>query len=224
MHIGIVAGTGPAGRGLAARLALSGARITIGSRSVERAELCASGLRSEIAARGVHPAVRIDGGENADCAEADVVVIAAPWEAAEATVSELVEALKGKVVVSMANALAKVRREMVAVMHPRGSMAEAIQAVLPNSFVSGAFHHLPAGHLIELERTLDSDVLVVSDYEKATEVTCDLVKMIPRLRPLVVGSLSQAAAVEGFTAVLVGVNKRYSCSASVRLSGVGDGA
>ncbi len=163
------------------------------------------------------------GGENASCAVADVVVVATPWEATRATLADLAEPLKGKVVVSMANALAKMGREMVAVMPPRGSMAETVQAALPGSFVSGAFHHLPAGHLIEIERTLDSDVLVTSDHEQAIQVTCELVAMIPRLRPLIVGSLSHAAAVEAFTAVLVGVNKHYSCSASVRLSGVGDG-
>jgi NADPH-dependent F420 reductase len=149
-----------------------------------------------------------------------VVVAATPWEAAEATLSGLAEQLRGKVVVSMANALARMGRQMVAVVPPRGSMAETVQAILPSSFVSGAFHHLPAGHLMELERALDSDVLVTSDHEQAIQVTCDLIEMMPRLRPLIVGSLAHAAAVESFTAVLVGVNKRYSCSASIRLSGI----
>ena len=37
MHIGVLGGTGPAGRGIATRLAATGHRVTLGSRDRERA-------------------------------------------------------------------------------------------------------------------------------------------------------------------------------------------
>ena len=44
MRIGILGGTGPAGRGLAVRLAASGDEVVIGSRDAERAASVAAGL------------------------------------------------------------------------------------------------------------------------------------------------------------------------------------
>ena len=45
MRIGILGGTGPAGRGLAVRLAAAGDEVVIGSRDAERASTVAGGLR-----------------------------------------------------------------------------------------------------------------------------------------------------------------------------------
>ena len=127
MHVGILGGTGPAGRGVAVRLAESGASVTIGSRDAERAAGVAGGLVER------WPGLRLDvrGADNAGAAEAEVVVVATPWDSALATVRSVRQALAGKVVVSMANALVKDGREMLALVPPRGSVAAAVQAALP---------------------------------------------------------------------------------------------
>ena len=216
MHVGILGGTGPAGRGLAVRLAEVGVRVTIGSRDAERA----AGVAADVVARWPRRSLEISGAENRRAAEADVVVVATPWESAVVTARALREPLAGKVVVSMANALVKEGREMLALMSPRGSMAAAIQAALPESLVAAAFHHLPASEMEDLESGLEADVLVCSDHVEATVATIDLVERMRGLRPLDAGSLNQAPAIEAFTAVCVTLNIRHKAHSTLRLAGI----
>ncbi len=216
MHVGILGGTGPAGRGVAVRLAEAGVRVTIGSRDAGRA----AGVVSEVRARWPGLALEISGAQNAGAAEADVIVAATPWDSAVATVRALRDPLAGKVVVSMVNALAKEGREMLALLPPRGSMAAALQAALPKSLVAAAFHHLPASEMEDLESGLEADVLVCSDHPEATAATVGLVECMRGLRPLDAGSLSQASAIEAFTAVCITLNVRYKAHSTLRMAGI----
>jgi NADPH-dependent F420 reductase len=217
VHVGILGGTGPAGRGLAARLASAGIEVTIGSRSTERAkETCA-----ELARRWPDRQLALEGADNAGAAAAEVVVVATPWDAAAPTTASVAAHLVGKVVVSMANALARVGGEMQALVPPRGSVALGVQAAAPRALVSAALHHLPARELGDIATDLEADVLVCSDHPEATATTAALVSRVPGLRPLDAGSLSSAAAVEAFTAVLLNLNMRYKTRAAIRVTGVG---
>ena len=215
MRIGILGGTGPAGRGLAVRLAAAGDEVVLGSRDAERAAGVAHGL---VEAWPDHT-LAISGASNEDCAASDLVVMATPWDGAVATVKPLAGALAGKVVVSMANALIKEGREFLALMPPRGSVAATLQAVLPKSLVSASFHHLPASEMEKLSAPMAADVLVCSDHPEASEATVALVDRIVGLRGIDAGSLSQAAAIEAFTAVLITVNIRHKVHAAVQLAG-----
>ena len=114
MHVGILGGTGPAGRGVAVRLADAGIRVTVGSRDAERAAHIVAEMQERVPA----VAAMLEGADNAGAAEADVVVVATPWDSAVATVRALREPLAGKVVVSMVNALMKEGREMLALIPP----------------------------------------------------------------------------------------------------------
>ena len=58
----------------------------------------------------------------------------------------------------MANALAKVGDEFQPLVPPRGSVAASVQAVLPQSQVAAAFHHLPARELADIDHPIDSGV------------------------------------------------------------------
>ena len=215
MRIGILGGTGPAGRGLAVRLAAAGDEVVLGSRDAERATGLAAGL---VEAWPDH-VLAITGASNEECAAAEVVVMATPWDGAVATVKPLADALAGKVVVSMANALVKEGREFLALVPPRGSVAATLQAVLPRSMVSASFHHLPASEMEKLTAPMAADVLVCSDHPEASEATVALVDHIEGLRGIDAGSLSQAAAIEAFTAVLITVNIRHRVHAAVQLAG-----
>ena len=215
MRIGILGGTGPAGRGLAVRLAAAGDDVVLGSRDADRAASVAAGLVDAWPGHGL----RIAGASNADCAAADLVVMATPWDAAVATVKPLAGELGGKVVVSMANALVKEGREFLALVPPRGSMAATLQSALPRSLVSASFHHLPASEMEKLTTPITADVLVCSDHPEASEATVALVDRIDGLRGIDAGSLSQAAAIEAFTAVLITVNIRHKVHAAVQLAG-----
>jgi NADPH-dependent F420 reductase len=216
MHVGILGGTGPAGRGVALRLAAAGVRVTIGSRDAERA----AGVVADVVARWPGRNLEIQGADNAGAAAADLVVVATPWDSAIATVRSLREPLAGKVVVSMANALVKEGREMLALVPPRGSVAAAVQAVLPESLVAAAFHHLPASEMEDLESGLEADVLVCSDHPEAIAATVGMVELMRGLRPLDAGSLNQAAAIEAFTAVCVTLNIRHKAHSTLRMAGI----
>ena len=216
MHVGILGGTGPAGRGLATRLAAAGVDVSIGSRDDERARSVAG----ETVARWPGRSLSIRGDGNAAVATADVVVVATPWESAVATAGALAPALAGKVVISMANALVKEGREMLALIPPRGSVAAAVQAALPGSMVAASFHHLPAADMEDLDSGLEADVLVCSDHPEATKQTMALVEVVGGLRPLDAGSLSQAAAIEAFTAVCITLNIRHRAHSTLRLAGI----
>lgn len=216
MHVGILGGTGPAGRGLALRLAAADLEVVIGSRSRERAEQTCDELRK------AHPerVLRLEAGDNLRAASADIVVIATPWDAAAATVASVAPRLTGKVVISMANALAKVGDEFEPLVPPRGSVAAHVQAAAPSALVAAAFHHLPARALANLDKPIDADVLVCSDHKAAYDATAELVDLIPNLRPLDAGSLSNAAPIEAITAVLLQLNVRYKTRAAIRLTGI----
>jgi NADPH-dependent F420 reductase len=216
VHVGILGGTGPAGRGVAVRLAEAGVRVTIGSRDAERA----AHIVAQMHERVPELAAMLEGADNAGAAAADVVVVATPWDSAVATVRALQEPLAGKVVVSMVNALIKEGREMLALIPPRGSCAVAVQAALPGSLVAAAFHHLPAAEMENLESGLEADVLVCSDHAEATAATVGLIEQMRGLRPLDAGSLNQAAAIEAFTAVCITLNIRHKGHSTLRLAGI----
>src|SRR5437764_6602867 len=216
MRVGILGGTGPAGKALAARLASAAIDVVIGSRSRERGEAMCQELREKWPDRDLS----LTGGENVDAANADLVVVATPWDAAAATAGSVADQLGDKVVISMANALARLGKEFVPLIPGRGSIAAGVQAAVPAARVAGAFHHLPAHSLADLDHTLESDVLICADHPDAVSATAELVAKIPGLRPVHAGSLAAAAPVEAFTAVLLQVNHRYKSRAAIRLTGL----
>ena len=216
MRIGVLGGTGPAGRSLAARLADGGFDVVIGSRSRDRA----LEVRDKILHKWPDHDLSIDAAENDGAAQADVVVIATPWDAAGSTAESVSSALSGKVVISMANALAKVGQEFQPLVPPRGSVAASVQAAVPESLVSAAFHHVPAKELGDLSQPVESDVLICSDHPSATETTIEIVCSLADMRPLDAGTLSNAAPIEAFAAVLLQLNVRYKTRAAVKFTGI----
>jgi hypothetical protein len=216
MHIGVLGGTGPAGQGLAVRLASVGIDVTIGSRSRERAE----GIRAKLLEQWPQRDLEILAGDNAEAASADLVVVATPWDAAAPTVSAVAAQLNGKVVLSMANALTRVGSEFVPLIPPRGSVAAWIQAAVPTARVAAALHHVPARELADLDHELCGDVLVCSDHPSATAAVSELIALLPGLRPLDAGTLASASAIEALTPVLLQINARYKTRASIRLTNI----
>ncbi|HVC14847.1 MAG TPA: NADPH-dependent F420 reductase [Acidimicrobiales bacterium] len=217
MDVGIIGGTGPAGRGLGLRLAAAGMSVAIGSRDPDRAAGVVEELTTVWSSRLEGT---LDGVGNEVAASAKLVVLATPWEGAVQTVTALAGRLEGKVVVSMANALVREGREMLPLVHPRGSVAAAVQVALPRSKVAAAFHHLPAREMADLDSGLIADVLVCADDPEATTETMSLVERIDGLRPLDAGSLSQASPIEAFTAVCITLNIRHRAHSTLKLAGI----
>jgi NADPH-dependent F420 reductase len=211
--VGILGGTGPAGRGVAIRLASAGFGVVLGSRDAQRA----ADVAATLVPRGTG---QITGASNADAALCDVVVLATPWDSAISTVKELRDPLSGKVVISMVNALMKQGRELVPLIAPRGSMAAEVAAVLPESFVTGAFHHLPAAQMEDLDSGIQASVVVFGDDAAARTRTMELVNAMAGLSAVEAGSTALAGAVENFTAVCISINIRNKAHSYVRIEGL----
>jgi NADPH-dependent F420 reductase len=216
MRMGVIGGSGPAGSALAARLASVGYESVIGSRSKYRA----METRDELVGRYPELDDLLGYGDNATAADCDTVIIATPWDSAATMAQELSGYLRGKIVVSMANALVRVGREFQPLVPPRGSVAAHVQAAVPESRVVAAFHHLPAKELGAIGHPIDSDVLICGDDPVAVTTISEIVAKIPGCRPLDAGELSNATAIEAFTAVLLQLNVRYRTRVAPKLTGI----
>ncbi len=216
LTVGFLGGTGEQGRGLARRLAMAGSSVIIGSRDAERAAAVAAEL-----AAGV-PGASVRGMMNAECARAaDVLVVAVPWDGHAALLEGLREELRGKIVVDCVNPLGFDKQGAFALDVPEGSAAQQAGQLLPDSRVVAAFHHVSAVLLLDDQvDSIDTDVLVLGDDREATDITQGLASLIPGMRGVYGGRLRNAGQVEGLTANLISVNRRYKAHAGIRITDV----
>ncbi len=213
--IGFLGGTGLEGRGLALRFALAGERVVIGSRQAIRAQEAARAVSERGSVEGV------SGVRNREAAEqADVVFITCPYQAQIGLLEPLAEALAGKLVVSTVAPLVFDEGLAGLIQVPEGSAAEQARRLLPESRVAAAFQNVSAVDLWSPSRTLEGDVLVCSDDEQARLQTMELARMIPDLRPVDGGALKVARYVEGITALILNVNRKYKTRAMIRMLGL----
>jgi 8-hydroxy-5-deazaflavin:NADPH oxidoreductase len=209
--VGVLGGTGDQGRGLAYRLARAGQKVIIGSRSAERAAAAADELGSGV-----------EGADNASCASrSDVVIVAVPWDGHAATLESLRSQLAGKLVVDCVNPLGFDKKGAYALTPEEGSAAEQAAALLPDSRVTAAFHHLSAALLQDpgVER-IDTDVMVLGEARADTDVVQALAGRIPGMRGVFAGRLRNAHQVESLVANLISVNRRYKAHAGLRVTDV----
>ncbi|MDQ1703709.1 MAG: 8-hydroxy-5-deazaflavin:NADPH oxidoreductase [Frankiaceae bacterium] len=215
--LAFLGGTGDQGRGLARRLALAGHPVVIGSRSAERAATVAAALADDLPA-----GAQVSGASNLDAAtQAELVVVAVPWEGHAALLTDVAEALAGKIVVDCVNPLGFDGSGAYALSVEEGSAAEQAAALLPASRVVAAFHHVSAVLLLDpAVDTIDTDVLVLGDDRDATDAVQALVADIPGMRGVYAGRLRNAHQVEALTANLISVNRRYKAHAGLRVTDV----
>jgi len=214
LSIGILGGSGPQGGGLAIRFAAAGHKVVIGSRSAERGE--------EAAAKLSAPGRTIEGADNAGAAErADIVIIAVPWEGHGDLLASLGKELAGKIVIDCVNPLGFDKGGAYPLPVAEGSAAQQAAALLPDSTVVAAFHHVSAVLLAdETIAEVDTDILVLGDDRAATDVVQALAERIPGMRGIYAGKLRNAGQVEAFTANLISMNRRYKAHAGIRITDV----
>lgn len=205
MKIALIGGTGSFGTALAVRLLAADYDVVIGSRDVERAQAAAAELGAE-------------GATNEDAARvADVVVLTTKADGAVDTARSLREAIGTTPVLSVAAELS-FSKEGVFPTSEASSIAQRIQDVLDGPVVAG-LHSLAASNLGG-EEAPDEDTLVCGDDPDAKAIILELAGHITSGRAIDAGPLASARALEGMTAVIVNVNKRYKAHAGLRVTGV----
>src|SRR5581483_3500480 len=213
LTIGILGGTGDQGRGLAYRFARAGHQVRIGSRSAERGAAAAADL-AELPGAG---SGSLTGGDNPYACGADVVIVAVPYEGHADLVASLREELAGKLVVDCVNPLGFDKHGPYPLPVKEGSAAQQAAALLPESRVCAAFHHVSAVLLVDPDvAEVDLDVLVLGEDRDATSVVQALAGRIGGMRGVYAGRLRNAGQVEALTANLIAVNRRYKVHAGIR--------
>lgn len=212
---GFIGGTGPEGRGLALRLAMTGEKVLIGSRDESRAKDAAQSI-SEHVSDGL-----VSGAENRFVArEADILFIVVPYAAQRDTLTALKEELAGKIVVDVVAPLAFEKGNATAVAVEEGSAALQAKAILPESRVVAAFQNLSAHDLLEPDASVGCDVVVCADDEEAKQVVMKLAESIKGVRAVNGGGLVNAGIVEGFTALLLNINRIYKAHSKIKIAGI----
>ncbi|MER6945473.1 NADPH-dependent F420 reductase [Nonomuraea sp. NPDC000554] len=211
LSIAILGGTGDQGKGLARRFALAGHPVLIGSRSAQRAQEAAESIG--FGARGAENAVV--------ASEADIVIVAVPYDGHKALLESLRAELDGKIVVDCVNPLGFDKQGAYALPVEEGSAAQQAAAVLPGSRVVAAFHHVSAVVLMDPSvDKVDLDVLVLGDDREATDTVQALADVIPGVRGVYGGRLRNAHQVEALTANIISVNRRYKAHAGIRITDI----
>lgn len=211
--LSIVGGTGDLGSGLARSWSRAGYPVVLGSRLAERGQEAASQLIGEGFAN-------ISGDTNAGAAaKSDIVIVAVPFSNYEASLAEIRDAAKGKIVVTAVVPLVPPKVSVVQ-LPSAGSAALIAQAALDStSRVVGAFHNVGSQKL-HAGGKADCDVLVFSDD---TEARGEVIKLADAVsnRGVDGGALANSAAAEALTSVLISINRKYKVKgAGITISGL----
>ena len=224
--IAIIGGTGDLGFGLALRWARAGAQVVIGSRDEKKAQDSAERVKEKLRESASPPErVLVSGLENTQAAAmASIVVLAIPFPSQVTILKSIRGFLKNAVVVDttvpLAATLGGKSSRLLGVW--QGSAAEQARELIPTTTpLLAAFHNLSADALQDLSAVLDCDILVCGDDQSAKENLFPLVNLIPGLRPLDAGPLEMARIVEGMTALLISLNRRYRTHhTGIRITGL----
>jgi 8-hydroxy-5-deazaflavin:NADPH oxidoreductase len=218
LTVGVLGGTGPLGGGLARRFAAAGVAVVVGSRDAAKGARIAQEILADV------PHGTVTGSDNAEVArQADLVVVAVPYEGHAELLRGLAPQLAGRIVVDAVNPLGFDKQGAFALHVNEGSAAQQAAALLPDSRVTAAFHHVSAPLLNDLAvPAVELDVLVLGEGEdrEATDTVQALAELIPGVRGVYGGRLRNAHQVEAFTANLIAINRRYKAHAGIRVTDV----
>lgn len=205
MKIALIGGTGSFGKAIAVRLREAGYAVVIGSRDAERARAAAAELG-------------VEGATNEEAAgAADLVVLTTKADGAVETARSLRAAIGATPVLSVAAELT-FTKDGVFPTTEATSIAQRIQGELDAPVIAG-LHSLAASNL-GADEAPDEDTLVCGDDAKAKAAVLEMAAKITAGRAVDAGPLASARALEGMTAVIVNVNKRYKAHAGLRVTGV----
>ena len=213
--LGFLGGTGEEGRGLSLRLCLAGERVMIGSRDSSKAEETVNGMAKKYGLSGIYS------GSNEDVARtADVIFITVPYAGQRGLLETVGGNLAGIIVVDTVAPLAVHDGRFYTQAVEEGSASLEARSLLPKSEIVAAFQNVSAKDLLAFPADVHGDVVICGDSSDAKKVVDELVIKIPDLRPIDGGSLENSSYVEGITALLLNINKRYKAHSSIKIVGL----
>lgn len=221
--IAILGGTGPAGTGLALRLARAGETLIIGSRDAARARDVATRIKVKSG-----ESAQVSGAENSEaCAATDLLLLTVPFEAQANLLKQLKPAIRsGSILIDATVPLAASvgGRATRTLGVWQGSAAQQTAELVPKGVsVVAAFHNVSA-EVLNSDEAVDCDIIVCSDDASAIQTVCQLASRIPGVRAIDGGKLENARIVEQITALLIGLNIRHKGHAGIRITGLPNAA
>ncbi len=215
LTIALLGGTGKEGQGLAYRWARAGYRVLIGSRSSEKA-VSVTGKIAEI----LDGASSIVGMTNAEAAhQADIVVLTVPFNAHRSTLESVKDLIKGKILIDVTVPLMPPKLNKVQMPAAGSAALEAREILGEAAEVAAAFHSI-SHELLMKDLPVESEVLVAGTSTYARQETLKLVEAAG-LVGWDAGPLENSMVLEGFTSVLININKRYgSTHAGIKITGI----
>jgi len=207
VRVAILGGTGSFGGALAKRLADAGESVVIGSRKAERARTAAAALGGEADGAANEQAVR----------GVDLAVLAVKADGALETAHAIAGALGDTPLLSVASLLRPVKGVGMLPDLDARSLAERVQDIV-SAPVAAGLHSIAAASM-DAEPP-DEDALVCGDDGRAKALSLELAAKVVAGRALDAGPLASARALEGLTAVIVNLNRRYKAHAGIRVTGI----
>ena len=214
LTIAVLGGTGKEGKGLVYRWAKAGYKVSIGSRTADKAQAAAKEVLDMLGG-----AALIEGMDNIEAArKADIVALTVPYSAHRATLESVKDVLQGKLFIDVTVPLVPPKVAKVQ-MPAAGSAAQEAKEILGESVqVASAFQNISHEHLLE-GGDVECDVLVTGT---SPDTRAEVLKLVEAagLTGWDAGPLENSVVIEGLTSVLIGINKKYgSTHAGIKITG-----
>ncbi|MHA2365755.1 MAG: NADPH-dependent F420 reductase [Candidatus Hodarchaeales archaeon] len=206
MQIGIIGGTGPQGKGIALRWAISGRNIIIGSRSLDKAQKNAGEINK------ISESSNVLGLLNEDMIkQSQIILLTVPFEHASKTIKEYQKLLREhcKIFVDVTVPMTRVKgKGMVYMPITEGSSVQMFQKLLNPIPVVGAFKTIGAHALLQKDKLINRDTFVVGPKNERLKLI-ELISEINGLRAINAGPTQEAQTIERLVPFLININRRY---------------
>jgi NADPH-dependent F420 reductase len=203
--IAIVGATGNMGSAIARSLAAHGKyRLLIMANNHERL----SELKSQLERAGTQTEILAISCAREASWEADIIIIATPFEVEKEVAEKIREVATGKIVISISNPLNSSYKELVT--SPDTSAAEELQKLLPNSKVVKAFNTtFAADFLTPVIDGKTADAFIAGNNGDAVDTVSQVVRTVG-FNPVVAGDLTVSRTLERMQLLLIQLNMKHN--------------
>ncbi len=202
--IAVIGASGNMGSAISKSLSKGNYRLLLFSNEKEKMEALVNEIKNSHAAADL---------EALECPtdaswEADVIILAVPFQAEKELAEKIREVANQKIVISIANPLNETYNDLVTT--PDTSAAEELQKLLPNSKVVKAFNTTFAGDfstpVIDGKKV---DSFIAGNDEEALQTISELVTTAG-FNPIVAGDLSVSRTLEAMQLLLIRLGMKYN--------------